>query len=165
VTQPDDSTDSGPTLASGVRAVARGADLDATLDLLLGLALADRGAAAGLVAVAGDDGLVRALHVAGAATLSSSGAEGEPLVGAEGEPLVGGATADPLAAAVLERRPVTAARSPRATAWSGSWPSPSSSAMPGSSASSVSSPSAGVRGSPDETAPPASWRPWSTSSR
>jgi len=101
VTQPDDPTDPGPTLASGVRAVARGADLDATLDVLLGLALADLGAAAGVVAVAGDDGLVRALHVTGAATL--------PPNGAELEPLVGGATADPLAAAILERRRVTAA--------------------------------------------------------
>ena len=81
--------------------MARAADLDATLDVLLAVALADRGAAAGVVATAGDDGLVRALRVAGAATLPADETLGATL---DDSPI-----ADPLAQALLERRPVAAA--------------------------------------------------------
>ncbi|MFH0750498.1 MAG: GGDEF domain-containing protein, partial [Chloroflexota bacterium] len=101
VTQPDHSADPGLLLASAARAVARAADLDATLDTLLAIALADRGAAAAVVAAAGVDGLVRALRVAGAATLPADEAVGAPL---DGSP-----TADPLASALLERQVVAAA--------------------------------------------------------
>ncbi|MFH1474849.1 MAG: GGDEF domain-containing protein, partial [Chloroflexota bacterium] len=76
-------------------------DLDATLDALLAIALADRGAAAAVAATAGDDGIVRALRVAGAATL--------PVDETVGTPLDGSPTADPLASALLERRAVAAA--------------------------------------------------------
>jgi diguanylate cyclase (GGDEF)-like protein len=101
VTQPDHTADPGLILAAAARAVARAADLDATLDALLAIALVDRGAAAGVAAIAGDDGLVRPLRVAGAATLPDDGTAGATL---DGSP-----TADPLARAVLERRPVAAA--------------------------------------------------------
>lgn len=100
MTQPDHSADPGPLLAAAARAVARAADLDATLDALLAIVLADRGASAGVVAAAGDDGLVRALRLAGAATLPADETAGAPL---DGSP-----TADPLASAILERRPVAA---------------------------------------------------------
>ena len=117
MTQPNRSADSGPVLAgdSGLvlagaaRAVARGADLDGTLDALLTVALADRGAAAGVVAAAGDDGLIRALRVHGAATLPADG-----IVSAIGDD---GSAGDPLAQALLERRPVSAAAT--GGAWSG----------------------------------------------
>ena len=101
MTQPDRSADPGLLLASAAHAVARAADLDATLDALLAIALADRGAAAAVVATAGDDGLVRALRVAGAATLSTDETVGTPL---DGSP-----TADPLTSALLERRAVAVA--------------------------------------------------------
>jgi diguanylate cyclase (GGDEF)-like protein len=101
VTQPDDSADPGLLLASAARAVAHAADLDATLDTLLAIALSDRGAAAAVVAAVGIDGLVRALRVAGAATLPADETVGTPL---DGSP-----TADPLASALLERRAVAAA--------------------------------------------------------
>ncbi|HSW41928.1 MAG TPA: GGDEF domain-containing protein [Patescibacteria group bacterium] len=101
MTQPDHPQDPGPVLASAARAVARATDLDATLEALLAAALADRGATAAVVATAGDDGLVRALRLAGAATL--------PADEVAGAPLGSGPTMDPLAAAILERRPVAAA--------------------------------------------------------
>jgi diguanylate cyclase (GGDEF)-like protein len=101
VTQPDHTADPGLILATAARAVARSADLDATLDALLAIALVDRGAVAGVAAAAGDDGLVRPLRVAGAATLPDDETAGAAL---DGSP-----TADPLARAILERRPVAAA--------------------------------------------------------
>ncbi len=101
MTQPRHSTDPGLLLATAARAVTRAASLDATLDELLAIALADRGAAAAVAATAGDDGLVRALRVAGAATLPSDQAFGSLADGS--------APADPLAGAILERRPVAAA--------------------------------------------------------
>lgn len=101
MTQPDHSADPGPLLAAAARAVARAVDLDSALDALLALALADRGAAAAVAATAGDDGLVRALRVAGAATLPA-----DQTVGA---PLDDGPTADPLVGALVDRRPVAAA--------------------------------------------------------
>jgi diguanylate cyclase (GGDEF)-like protein len=111
VTQPDHTADPGLVLAGAARAVARAADLDATLDVLLAVALADRGAAAALIATIGDDGLVRALRVAGAATLPA-----EETVGATPNE---GATADPLARAILERRQVAVART--GASWPGSF--------------------------------------------
>jgi diguanylate cyclase (GGDEF)-like protein len=101
VTQPDHSADPGPLLAAAARAVARGGDIDAVLDTLLAFALADRGAAAAVAANVGDDGFVRALRVAGAATL--------PVDETVGAPLDGSPTADPLAGAVNDRRAVAAA--------------------------------------------------------
>ncbi len=101
MTKPAHSPDPGPLLASAARALARATDLDAILDALLAIALADRGAAAAVAATAGDDGLVRALRVAGAATLPADETVGTPL---DGSP-----TADPVASALLERRPVAAA--------------------------------------------------------
>ena len=103
MTQLDQTADPGLALAGAARAVARAADLDATLDALLAVALADRGAAAAVVATGGDDGLVRALRVAGAATPPSDEAIGAALYD--------GAAGDPLAEAVRERRPVAAAAS------------------------------------------------------
>jgi len=101
VTQPDRSADPGPLLATAARAVARSADLDAVLDALLAIALDDRGAAAAVAATAGDDGIVRALRVAGAATLPDDETVGTLL---DDSP-----TADPVAGALLERRTVAAA--------------------------------------------------------
>ncbi len=100
MTQPDHPADPGPLLAAAARAVARATDLDATLDTLLAIALADRGAAAGLAATVGDDGLVRPLRVVGGATL--------PATDTIGASLDGNPTDDPLASAMLERRPVAA---------------------------------------------------------
>jgi len=101
VTQPDHSADPGPVLAAAARAVARDGDLDAVVDTLLAFALADRGAAVAVVATIGDDGSVRALRVAGAATLQVDEAVSDPLDGS--------ATADPLAGAISARRAVAAA--------------------------------------------------------
>jgi diguanylate cyclase (GGDEF)-like protein len=100
VTQPDHSSEPGLLLATAARAVARGADPDGTLDTLLAIVLADRGAAAAVVAATADDGLVRALRVAGAAAIPDD----ETVSG----PIDGGPTADPLADAVLQRRAVAA---------------------------------------------------------
>jgi diguanylate cyclase (GGDEF)-like protein len=100
VTQPELTADPGLVLAAAARAVARAADLDATLDALLAVALAERGAAAALIATTGDDGLVRALRVAGAAGLPADDTVGATL---DDSPI-----ADPLAQAILERRPVAA---------------------------------------------------------
>ncbi len=100
MTQPEHSAEPGLLLATAVRLVARAADLDATLAALLDVALADRGAAAALVAATGDDGLVRALRVAGSATIPA-----DEVVGAS---LDGSPTADPLADAILQRRAVAA---------------------------------------------------------
>jgi diguanylate cyclase (GGDEF)-like protein len=111
VTQPDLTADPGLVLAAAAHAVARAADLDATLDVLLAAALADRGAAAGVVATAGDDGLVRALRVAGAATLPADETVSATF---DDRPI-----ADPLAQALLERRPVAAAMS--GATWPGSF--------------------------------------------
>jgi diguanylate cyclase (GGDEF)-like protein len=110
VTPPDDPADPGLLLATAARAVARGADLDATLDTLLAISLADRGAAAAVAATVGDDGIVRALRVAGAATLPA-----DEIVGL---PLDGGPTADPLADAIVGRRAVAA------TMIGETWPGP-----------------------------------------
>jgi diguanylate cyclase (GGDEF)-like protein len=101
VTQPDRPADPGATLAAAVRAVAHGGDLDTTLDALLALALVDRGATAAVVARAGDDGAVHALRAAGEVELPADATAGDPI---DGSP-----TADPIATAILERRPVAAA--------------------------------------------------------
>ena len=101
MTQSDHTPDPGPLLAAAAHAVARAGDLDAALDTLLALALADRGAAAAVAATVGDDGLVRAVRVAGRATLPADENVGAAL---DGSP-----TADPLASAIVDRRPVAAA--------------------------------------------------------
>ena len=100
MTQSDHPADPGLILAAAARAVARATDLDATLDALLSIALADRGASAGVVAIAGDDGLVRPLRVTGGATI--------PATETVGAALDDSPSTDPLAIAILERRPVEA---------------------------------------------------------
>jgi len=100
VTQPSEPAGA---LAEAIHAVARGADLDARLGTLLALAMADRNASAAVVAVLGDDGLVRPLATAG-------GRAGRPAPAApHGEAAGAAAADDPLAKAILERRPVVAA--------------------------------------------------------
>lgn len=103
MTQPNDPADTGALLAAAARAVARGADLDAKLDALLAIALADGGASAALVASVGDDGLVHALRTAGPAAAPPDGPSRD--VPAPDD----AATADdPVATAIMERRVVDA---------------------------------------------------------
>lgn len=94
MTEPAQPFDAGILLAVAARALARGPELDARLDPILAIALADRGASAAMVAGVSEDGTVHALRTAGEAASSAAPAS------------LGDPASDPIAAAIAGRRPV-----------------------------------------------------------
>ena len=102
MTQSTDPAQAGALFAAAARAVARGGDLDATLDALLAIVTADRAATAAVVGVLGEDEGLHELRAAGiAARPATDEASAAPLAGA----IDGAAEVDPIAAAIRDRRP------------------------------------------------------------